>query len=124
MSENIDQEKFDFYAKDPVDLRFVGCTFRNVTGSGKRGQTSQFKDCKFYGCDTRSVQDRSVFTHAALFPADAAVRSPERRESKYIPADMIELARSQDVFGHPPAHRGAAVPEGTDSGALWSMTVW
>ena len=47
---------------------------------------------------TRSVQDRSVFTHAAFFPADAAVRQPERRESKYIPADMIELARSQDVF--------------------------
>lgn len=44
------------------------------------------------------MQDRSVFTHAAFFPADAAVRQPERRESKYIPADMIELARSQDVF--------------------------
>lgn len=97
-AENIDQEKFDFYAKDPVDLRFVGCTFRNVTVSESEARLSQFKDCKFYGCDTRSVQDRSVFTHAAFFPADAAVRQPERRESKYIPADMIELARSQDVF--------------------------
>lgn len=97
-AENIDQEKFDFYAKDPVDLRFVGCTFRNVTVSESEARLSQFKDCKFYGCDTRNVQDRSVFTHAAFFPADTTVRQPKRRESKYIPADMIELARSQDVF--------------------------
>ena len=79
-AENIDQEKFDFYAKDPVDLRFVGCTFRNVTVSESEARLSQFKDCKFYGCDTRSVQDRSVLPMqpSFLLMPPSGSRSAER----------------------------------------------
>lgn len=81
-AENIDQEKFDFYAKDPVDLRFVGCTFRKSPSRKARPDFRSSKIANSTAAIHGVCRDRSVFTHAPFFPADAAVRQPERRESK------------------------------------------
>lgn len=51
------------------------------------------------------------------------IQQPKRQGTKYIPADLIELARSQDVFDIL-QRTGEPLVKRTASGALWRMTAW